>query len=631
MFKTLLYDLLVAVFLLAPAAVTSLLLAAYFNASLLDCSPQFGVMGRSDEMHYWSEIDSFKHVGFNSGYFVVDERPAPARWSHFGPHGPGFPMVYGGLGCVFGWYPESGPLFNLGWILAGSIAWLILVRPTLKQLAAAVLVVMTVWPVLFYIPATLQESFHCAIAFVLAGLAHRRINGRDSRLWPFIVVVAAVSLLRVTWALLLIAWVLVAMNGASKRSRILTLAIVPLLVLISQFMASPYPNSLQAFFSIVREHPYAAWHQYALHVGRNISEMVSTFLWPMSAFWKPLLWSPYDRILGQPLHMAQRYQILALMLIGASIALRLRPSTYQIGVAIIITAVLMLIVKMGMDVIVGPLFAAWSCRVVWKKSERRYLPVVASVGVVALMMLIHADLVLRMYLGSVRVYWTYVILLMSLCLIHRDVTAGLARRFIGAPVPGPADPQPYLFSALNMALIAAIVVGLYDVKYDRDLRVFAPHLLLSVLVLISGSAYRLGIATASVGLLSLPIIGMAFEDQHHKRFTAVGEIDLCPYLTYDGTKSAWDNTVLVADLTLEPIVRVPPGFGVTTVVENEDTWLDQRERRRVLSAPKSRYLLMAADEAAGCKNCHLKLLYETQHANLYLNQDAPVNEPVARH
>jgi hypothetical protein len=93
MAKKFLYGLLVVVLLVTPVAVTSILLATKLNATLLDCRPHDGVMGRSDEMHYWHEINCFKHVGLDGGYFVVNERPARATWTHYGPHGPGFPAI----------------------------------------------------------------------------------------------------------------------------------------------------------------------------------------------------------------------------------------------------------------------------------------------------------------------------------------------------------------------------------------------------------------------------------------------------------------------------------------------------------------------------------------------------------
>jgi hypothetical protein len=39
--------------------------------------PTYGLW--SDGLHYWYQVEGFKEVGFDSGYFVVNERPAPAR------------------------------------------------------------------------------------------------------------------------------------------------------------------------------------------------------------------------------------------------------------------------------------------------------------------------------------------------------------------------------------------------------------------------------------------------------------------------------------------------------------------------------------------------------------------------
>ena len=167
-------------------------------------------MGRSDEMHYWHEIDCYEQVGFRGGYFIVNEQTAPATWTHCGPHGPACPVIYGTIAHLCGWRPASGSFFNLGMLMAGTAAWLWFVWPTTKQLLGAIFVVMTFWPCLLFIPATLQESFHCAVAFALAGLAHRNINNEDTRVWSFVILIAGASPVRITWALLLIPWVVLA-------------------------------------------------------------------------------------------------------------------------------------------------------------------------------------------------------------------------------------------------------------------------------------------------------------------------------------------------------------------------------------------------------------------------------------
>jgi hypothetical protein len=625
MLKALAYAVLLIAFLAGPAALVSYLLRTHFNATLFTCNPQYGVMGRSDEMHYWTEIDCFRAVGFDGGYFLVNEKPAPARWTHFGPHGPGFPAVYGSVARLARWELGSVAVFNVGFLIVGSIAWLLLVRPTLEQLAAAVLVVMTFWPCLVYIPATLQESFQCAVAFALAGLVHRKINGTETRLWPLLLLASAASLVRITWALLLLAWAIAAGSATSRRSRVLAFLAVPALILVWRYIAAPYPNSLEAVLATAREQPLAACERYFTHVGRNLYTMFSTFFQPFSSLYQPSQLIAFHQTLDQPLQMVERYQLTILVYAAALIGLRLHRSTRPLAAFLVIATALMLAIRTGTDAIVGSAITILGFWLYRGRLKRPYLAALACAAILGLLVVLHVDDVLRAFLGRVRVFATQFMLLATLCLIHREFIADGLRRFLAPWFPVPAAPRPYLFAGLNVALVAVVILGLYDVKYDRDFRVLAPHLLVSLLLLITGSAYRFGLGLAAIALLAAPVFDVAFEEQHHKRFVAVGEVDLRPYLAYDGTKSPWDNTLLVSDMTLQPNVRVPAGIGVSTLVENEDTWGVPVERRRVLSAPKSRYLFMPADEAAASKGCHLKLLHETRHGNLYLNLDNPAD------
>ncbi|HET9270506.1 MAG TPA: hypothetical protein VFO31_20155, partial [Vicinamibacterales bacterium] len=99
---------LAALVVAAPAIVTCALLAALFDATLLDYFPLV-----SDEIAYQRQIAAFAAAGFDSGYFTVFERPAPLAFTHFSVHGPAFPVIYGLIGRVAGWELYSGPIFNL--------------------------------------------------------------------------------------------------------------------------------------------------------------------------------------------------------------------------------------------------------------------------------------------------------------------------------------------------------------------------------------------------------------------------------------------------------------------------------------------------------------------------------------
>src|SRR5215510_2407344 len=91
-----------------PAIVTIALVAVLVKATLLDYFPK-----DSDELAYHQEIAAFARAGFGGGYFTILEQPASLAFSHFGPHGPAFPLLYGSVGRVIGWTRQSGPIFNL--------------------------------------------------------------------------------------------------------------------------------------------------------------------------------------------------------------------------------------------------------------------------------------------------------------------------------------------------------------------------------------------------------------------------------------------------------------------------------------------------------------------------------------
>jgi hypothetical protein len=614
MAKRIVHSLLVLAFLLTPATVTSLVLARQLNATLLDCKPNYGVMGRSDEMHYWEEIHCFQHVGFGGGYFVVNERPAPASWTHFGPHGPAFPVVYGSLARVFGWRLESGPCFNIGFLMLGSAAWLWFVRPTTQQLLTAILLTMSFWPSILFIPAMLQESFHCAVAFALAGLAHRSINHNDPRVWSFVVLVALVSLMRVTWALLLIPWALLAMSGMNKLARIAVFSLVPALFLLWGNIASPYPNILDGLSWLIRVSPASAWDRYCGHVGDNIFRCYTTFT-------SPIDWSSLTQAFEGSLQNAERGQVLAIFLLAGLAAVQKFHRRDAIQLAVAMAIVIGILIWRRLELIGGITIAGFALWRQWPRLQRRTLSLTATAAAFGLILLIHQNWDLLVMLGRNRVLAIYAVLLMSVFIIYRQTLAKILLPLTEAVFPKPADSRPYLFAGLNMALITLTVFLVYDVKHDRDYRVLAPHLLLSMLLFISGPAYRAGLVVIAIGLLATPDFAPAFARRHYNRVEESESIDLSPYMTYDPARSAWANTLLVPNMQFRPIIRVPAGIGVSTIVENEEVMGNESEQDRIRRAPRSRYLLLDSLKIDEWKQWHLELVHVTPHGVLFINRD----------
>jgi hypothetical protein len=297
--RVLVFTVLTATFLAAPAAVTLALLAWKLGASLNDCLPV-----DSDEVHYWNEIACFVHAGLASGYCVDNEQPARATWTRFGPHGPGFPLVYGLPACLVGWQPASGPFFNVAIVAIGACLWLALSRPNAVTLAVATVLMGTFWPLILYLPTAYQEGVHCAIALVLAGLLRRALGGTWRCAVPFVALVIVASLIRLSWILVLIPWAVASFPGVRWRSKAF-IALATVLGLAGAIWAftvicSPYPDRLNPELARGRESPVFAFWTLELRFERGWKQL----LLPSSA---------------PPSGLLQRYQLVAIILLGVGL------------------------------------------------------------------------------------------------------------------------------------------------------------------------------------------------------------------------------------------------------------------------------------------------------------------------
>src|SRR5262245_38029134 len=88
----------------------------------------------NDALGYWRTVLTFSQVGFQGGYYTFNELPAPASFTHFYVYGPMYPLIYGTLGRVFGWYPVTGVIINLGLVSAAIVGFITLTRPDKRQL-----------------------------------------------------------------------------------------------------------------------------------------------------------------------------------------------------------------------------------------------------------------------------------------------------------------------------------------------------------------------------------------------------------------------------------------------------------------------------------------------------------------
>ena len=234
-----------------PVLVAAVLARGLLGGSLLHAVPYV-----SDEVAYWTQISTFQAAGFDGGYTTVNEHPARAPFSHFGPHGPAFSILYGLPARVTGWGYATGPLFGAVAFILGAATWIAVARPERWH---AALLLATFWPVILAAPNTMQESLHFAVACLMAALIGSALaEGPTPRrhLWLAWAVLAAASLVRPIWALPAIGfgWQLARKRGSRTGAWGLVAGAIACGVLYLGFayLAAPYPSAVSGLDMITR-------------------------------------------------------------------------------------------------------------------------------------------------------------------------------------------------------------------------------------------------------------------------------------------------------------------------------------------------------------------------------------------
>ncbi|MFC1960592.1 hypothetical protein ACFLYO_07770 [Chloroflexota bacterium] len=173
---------------------------------LFDATPLEFVPLPSDEVLYWHQTATFKTVGFEGGYYSIEESPAPLSFIHFYTHGPVYPVVLGLLGRVFGWHLYAQPLFNIAFMMLALVIFIAVTRPDFSQLFLLVLTLYTFWPALTYMLTGMRTSPQIALAIILAALFYVLIVRAEQASVVLIVstglLILFMALIKPTWSLL---------------------------------------------------------------------------------------------------------------------------------------------------------------------------------------------------------------------------------------------------------------------------------------------------------------------------------------------------------------------------------------------------------------------------------------------
>ena len=165
----------------------------------------------SDEVWYWHQTLTFASAGFHGGYYTQGELTNPSGLTPFGPHGPGFPVLYGLAGRAFGWHAHSAVALNV--TVIGAAAWWCIAVAGVGAGRAGVLALLltTFWPLLFWAPTAMQESLHHAGAVALAGCVAGVLGGTHRRwaLWGGWLLLPLLAFVRPSWLVTMPIWALV--------------------------------------------------------------------------------------------------------------------------------------------------------------------------------------------------------------------------------------------------------------------------------------------------------------------------------------------------------------------------------------------------------------------------------------
>ncbi|MBL9125177.1 MAG: hypothetical protein JNG90_16185 [Planctomycetaceae bacterium] len=268
-----------------PLASVSLLLGVLCHGTLWDCAAIW-----HDETLYWNEMAVYHRAGFDGGYTACNEAIARAPWVHFAAHGPIYPALLGTLTRATALVPASIPLIDAALVVAASLLWLAIVRPNRRQAWTAAFVVNTFWPLILYLPTSMQEALHYALALVIAGVATGLIrNPRDKRLQlAAVLVVVAAAQIRVTWGWLLLplGWVVWQPGNWRHWLALLVGAAIPIGLLYGEaiWLYAPFPNFMGDVLDTLKHDPPAA----VAMVARRALKGVGHYLSPTRDTWVQL-------------------------------------------------------------------------------------------------------------------------------------------------------------------------------------------------------------------------------------------------------------------------------------------------------------------------------------------------------
>ena len=234
-----------------PILITCAIIYFDFDARLGDYRPYAFQGSFNDETGYWLWVRSFSQYGFQTGYNVPSERPAPAPFNHFGAGSPLYVYMYGAIGRLVGWVSQLPILINFILLFAALNLFILILKLDSLQILFIGLVVTLFWPVLLFLPTSFQETLNQSIGILMALVLFLLLDSRVASPVAKSLIVLFVfisALTRLSWGFLLFPVIFLCLDGKMlTRSSVTILLGSTLLissVLLTNYLVPPENNSL---------------------------------------------------------------------------------------------------------------------------------------------------------------------------------------------------------------------------------------------------------------------------------------------------------------------------------------------------------------------------------------------------
>ncbi len=245
--------LLILMVAIMPSLVSTLLIT-FQGYHLTDFMPRW-----NDEVSYWNQIDTFKEVGLNGGYFTINELEPPAKFTHFYTYGPWYPALYGTIARVIGWNATTILIINSLLIGLALVIFCLAAQLNQRQLLLVMALLATMWGLLLYFFTGMQEAYQQILAILLASIfvialrEGEKISLRAKIIGSLLIGFAAV--MRLSWAILFLPFFVLTGKKTYRHwiAYIIATVVGTLVVmLISNYTGAPGNNSIFDMVSAFR-------------------------------------------------------------------------------------------------------------------------------------------------------------------------------------------------------------------------------------------------------------------------------------------------------------------------------------------------------------------------------------------